>query len=650
MISVESRDLTGRASTRRFLLLVMVLLASSTVLLGASVLTLLSLTSLPHCAAEAGVDVHTPAWRALLAVQFHEGLAGCRSGAARTAVYASFWYTCLVSAAALTLYWRLPHWKLRRGRLPLLLAAGASRTAAVTGPPGAPRGREPLASHLAGLVRQAGVPSTSAPTFVVNPRAMSAGAVAFGRAGRYTVCLHAGLLVRRSTDPGQFDAVVLHELAHVRNRDVDLAYLTVALWRVFLALVLGPYLLLNGWLLFQESLLGTERVYWDGGAPGPASFALAAGLVVQTYLARADILRHRELVADHDAVMCGADPSVWGAQRPSRASGATMARLTRIWRSHPNWAERHHTLTCPPVADKGGTKLQLLLFIAAYLTLLITVILWLENGTLPQGVVRSLAYLATPLVIATLIAIRPRRKPEPLELSPAVSAGDDPRRGPAGVHRAPRTRRALTVGFLMMIAFFITDPLAGIGEGPTGEMGPHPLGRWPIRQPPEPPRYDARTRARVVAWYDGGGTGLLKRLEADLSAAGRGMDDSGQAHRDCAALERTMSETLAFPVFPTHEGAESWRLLLTWTTKGYAIQCRSGSQDPGSKLEAISWYGSAQIPLAHLNDLRPTPPLPAPHAPRSGESRTTASLTERQPIGLPEDPVTRTNGEARLEC
>ncbi|MEV4974562.1 M56 family metallopeptidase [Streptomyces scopuliridis] len=608
MASVESRDLAGRASTRRFLLLITVLLASSTTLVGASVLTLYSVTSLPHCAAAAGVDVHEPAWRALLAVQFHEDLAGCRSGAARTAMYAGLLYTCVVAAAALALYWRLPRWKLRRGRLSLLLSADEAKTAAVAaGPPDTPHGREPLPLHLARLARQAGVPSASTPTFVVNPRAMSVGASAFGRAGHYVVCLHAGLLVRRATAPSQFDAVVLHELAHVRNRDIDLAYLTVALWRAFLGLVLGPYLLLDGWLLFQEHVLGTERVYWDGGAPGPASFALTAGLVMQTYLARADILRHRELVADHDAMTRGADPSVWAAQRSSRAYGATRTRLTRVWRSHPNWAERHHTLTHPPMADKGGTKLQFLLFVSAHVTLFYTVISWLDNETIPQRVVRSLAYLATPLIVATAVAILPRRKPRPLDLSPAAPIGDGPRRRPAGVRRGPETTRAWAMGIWIMIAFFITDPLAGIGEDTTGQGAPSPFGELPpIGQ--LPPRYDAGTRARVAAWFDGDGTDLLNRLDADLDAAMDRKGGSGQEQRECAALRRTMSEALTFPVFPTHEGAESWRQLLTSTTRGYAIQCRPGSQDAAGKEVATNWwYVSAQATLVRVSALRPPP-------------------------------------------
>ncbi|MET9658712.1 hypothetical protein [Streptomyces sp. NPDC006510] len=46
---------------------------------------------------------------------------------------------------------------------------------------------------------------------------------------------------------------------------------------------------------------------------------------------------------------------------------------------------------------------------------------------------------------------------------------------------------------------------------------------------------------------------------------------------------------------------------------------------------------------------RPPLPLPAPHRPRSGESRTTTLLTECQLDRLQKGPVTRTNEEARLE-
>jgi hypothetical protein len=62
------------------------------------------------------------------------------------------------------------------------------------------------------------------------------------RPGRARIALAAGLLQSRSAHPDRFNATVLHELAHLRARDVGLTYATVALWRVFAVAVLLPYL------------------------------------------------------------------------------------------------------------------------------------------------------------------------------------------------------------------------------------------------------------------------------------------------------------------------------------------------------------------------------------------------------------------------
>jgi hypothetical protein len=50
-------------------------------------------------------------------------------------------------------------------------------------------------------------------------------------------CLHGGLIARRAADPDGFRAMVLHELVHIRNGDVGITYVTVALWRVLLLTV-----------------------------------------------------------------------------------------------------------------------------------------------------------------------------------------------------------------------------------------------------------------------------------------------------------------------------------------------------------------------------------------------------------------------------
>jgi beta-lactamase regulating signal transducer with metallopeptidase domain len=55
-----------------------------------------------------------------------------------------------------------------------------------------------------------------------------------------------GLLALRLDDHARFRTVVLHELAHVRNGDVTVAYVTVTVWRAFVPLVLLPYVAHRG--------------------------------------------------------------------------------------------------------------------------------------------------------------------------------------------------------------------------------------------------------------------------------------------------------------------------------------------------------------------------------------------------------------------
>ncbi|MFE9751038.1 hypothetical protein ACFYOT_39550 [Saccharothrix saharensis] len=77
-----------------------------------------------------------------------------------------------------------------------------------------------LIAALDNLVTTAGLPT--APAFVVDPTAASTGAVVFGWNRNPVVSRYGGLLVRRAADPAGFHVVVLHELAHIRNRDITL--------------------------------------------------------------------------------------------------------------------------------------------------------------------------------------------------------------------------------------------------------------------------------------------------------------------------------------------------------------------------------------------------------------------------------------------
>ncbi|WP_234377168.1 M48 family metalloprotease [Streptomyces sp. TP-A0356] len=185
-------------------------------------------------------------------------------------------------------------------------------------------------------------------TFRVDPTRMTSGASVYGRTGRYTVRLHVGLLARRSADPDGFRAVVLHELAHVHHRDVDLAYASTALWRVFVAVALVPTFANVGWIAFL-ALSGTRSPWWPAGVPVlAAELMFGLLLAVLVHLARAGLLRHREFEADLQAVAWGASPGSWNQPDPVGPVAPVVHRLTPLLRTHPDWAERRGVL-----ADTG---------------------------------------------------------------------------------------------------------------------------------------------------------------------------------------------------------------------------------------------------------------------------------------------------------
>lgn len=186
--------------------------------------------------------------------------------------------------------------------------------------------------------------------FRVDPARMTSGAAVHGRTGTYTVCLHAGLLARRGTDPDGFRAVVLHELAHVAHRDVDHAYASTALWRVFVLLALVPSFFQTGRAVVL-ALSGTvDSPFWPAAA-SVLLYPVLAGLLLVglVHLARADLLRKRELHADLQAVAWGAHRAAWDRPDPPGTVVPWLHRGTALLRTHPGWAERRRVL-----ADASG--------------------------------------------------------------------------------------------------------------------------------------------------------------------------------------------------------------------------------------------------------------------------------------------------------
>ncbi|WP_218957502.1 M48 family metallopeptidase, partial [Streptomyces sp. UH6] len=233
----------------------------------------------------------------------------------------------LAALAALALvvgvtYWLLPVHRLRHRRLRPLRAEAHPEVERL----------------LTALVARAGLRCRV--RFVVDWRDRRPAGLAFGRVGRRHVMLSGGLLRLHRLDPQAFEAIVLHELAHLRNRDVDIAFLTLICNRLFLVAfaaptaVLAPFALLVGVMLF----------------PGLLPYQLL-GIVTQCALAvtvahtSSAVLRSRELYADARVALwtSGAHPlrRLLATQHGIESAGR---RPPLFLRTHPSAARRLRAL------------------------------------------------------------------------------------------------------------------------------------------------------------------------------------------------------------------------------------------------------------------------------------------------------------------
>ncbi|MEU8053297.1 M48 family metalloprotease [Micromonospora haikouensis] len=186
-----------------------------------------------------------------------------------------------------------------------------------------------LRSALAGLVREAGL--RRPPVFVVSRSARVSGNT-FGAGPLRYVRLDLGLVHAHRTAPPLFRAVVLHELAHVRNADVHLTRLAIAQSWAFPLAVLVPV------AVNYVGSVPVRRLLDDGWRL--AAFALIVQVSVWS------VLRAREFAAD--ARLTGDDRAAARALLAAdRRRSGRLARLGSVFRFHPLAQARVDTLAHP---------------------------------------------------------------------------------------------------------------------------------------------------------------------------------------------------------------------------------------------------------------------------------------------------------------
>ncbi len=163
--------------------------------------------------------------------------------------------------------------------------------------------------------------------FMISSLNFTSGAQAFGHLGRYYIALTGGLITLFSTDRTAFRAIILHELAHLKNKDVDKTYFAIAIWWAFVAVAIIPLI-----IVYSQHLLFTY----------PSLIVHIILLTLLVYLNRNAILRVREFYADVRA-------STWEhSQEALNNVIQSLPRPGQIWQSvfstHPDPEQRSQTL------------------------------------------------------------------------------------------------------------------------------------------------------------------------------------------------------------------------------------------------------------------------------------------------------------------
>jgi Zn-dependent protease with chaperone function len=224
----------------------------------------------------------------------------------------------LVLLVAFIIYLLTPIWVLRREKLVPISVEDAPEVVA----------------YLKSLCQEAGL--SEFPLFVWNPLNQVSNGLGFGSLRRYYVMLTGGLVTLFYTDQPVFRAIILHELSHLRNADVNKTYFTIAIWWAFVLVALVPlavYLLIR--LPFTPLL--TANLIWR-----------VLVLAVFVYLTRNALLRAREFYADLRA-------STWPdvAKALNRVL-ATRGQAGKLGQAHPSWQK---LISVHPTSDERSLVL-----------------------------------------------------------------------------------------------------------------------------------------------------------------------------------------------------------------------------------------------------------------------------------------------------
>jgi Zn-dependent protease with chaperone function len=216
-----------------------------------------------------------------------------------------------------------------------------------------PQGKDPVfEKEVQRVIELAGVFPPPTITYTTNTR--SSNAQAFGYRNKYILRLDGGLRLLMRKSPVIFQALVLHELGHIKNGDVTRAYFSLSLWLVTLLLVASSLLFFS--ITSDNFDLNDFGLWLQIGAMLAIVTAIWAGL-----------LRVREVYADWRAATFGAEQAL-ATIFDSMVPRGKEQPWDKVWRFHPTARERLAFLQNPTRLFRTALDLP---FLCGYLLAII---------------------------------------------------------------------------------------------------------------------------------------------------------------------------------------------------------------------------------------------------------------------------------------
>lgn len=338
-----------------------------------------------------------------------------------------FWALVIVSL------WLLPGWRIQRRRYELTGRIDPEKWCSSALYVPASSG---LLVRLAEL--QQGTDLTVPVRYYLDRLDPRSSALAFGRPGSRCVVLSGGLERLADRNPEAFNAIVLHELAHIRNLDIDIGFFTILAWRFTLPIL--AWMAYNGVIssfITRDTSNAATAFDVIGGCQ-----TLVLGVV--GLLLRNSVLRSRETFADHRVILWTKKVDCFTTMLTTYFP-ARRARWRRLLDVHPPRDRRiavlrDTSLLCPTnVGDWCAVG-----FVAAALAWTVTEAwptgegsnagLWVSNFV-------AALFLAGALGIEAWLNLTRRQAPGRLGASTSVAAG-------------------LSVGLVFGIS--LLDPITGV--------------------------------------------------------------------------------------------------------------------------------------------------------------------------------------------